>query len=53
MEATGALNTLERIRADGVDKPPTNTNHLRLYSHNLCPFAARARYALAANGIQF
>ena len=53
MEASEALHSLQRIRADGVEKPPTNKNHPRLYSHNLCPFAARARYALAANGIQF
>ena len=53
MEATEALNSLERIKADGVDKPPINKNHPRLYTHNLCPFAARARYALAANGVKF
>ena len=53
MEATEAFNTLERIKADGADKPPVNKNYPRLYSHNLCPFATRARYALAANGIEF
>ena len=34
-------------------KPELNKNHYRLYGHNLCPFVARARYALAAKGIQF
>ena len=29
----------------------TNLNYFRLYQHNLCPFAARARYAFAAKKI--
>ena len=32
-------------------KPETNKTHLRMYTHNLCPFAARARYAFAAKKI--
>ena len=34
-------------------KPALNKNHARLYGHNLCPFVARARNALAARGIEF
>jgi glutathione S-transferase len=34
-------------------KPEVNQNFLRLYDHNLCPFASRARYALALAGIEF
>jgi len=46
-------NSLVRIQADGAEKPLTNTQYPRLYSHNLCPFSARCRYSLAAKGLQF
>ena len=47
--------TLTRICA-GINKSPKpalNKKHIRLYNHNLCPFAARGRYALSAKGIKF
>ena len=49
------LHTLEQFFYAGGDepKPETNKNYLRLYGHNLCPFVARARYALALKGIPF
>ena len=49
------LHTLKRIIAVAGDhaKPEVNKNHLRLYGHNLCPFVARARYALAAKKVEF
>ena len=48
------LHTLDTLFYGGDEpKPETNKNHLRLYGHNLCPFVARARYALALKGIQF
>ena len=52
--AEANISTLERIMhpRDGT-KPETNTHFVRLYNHNLCPFSARARYYLAAKGIQF
>ena len=34
-------------------KPATNQNHLRMYSHNLCPFVCRARYTFAAKDVPF
>jgi len=34
-------------------KPATNTAHLRLYHHNLCPFSGRARYSLSAKAVPF
>lgn len=34
-------------------KQVTNKRHYRLYTHNLCPFATRARYAFALKGIHF
>ena len=45
---------LERIThpRDGT-KPAINTQYVRLYNHNLCPFSTRARYYLAAKGIKF
>ena len=48
-------NTLERMFYAGGDlpKPATNTNHLRMYGHNLCPFVARARYAFSAKQVEF
>ena len=48
-------DTLARIfYAGGSEpKPATNKNHYRLYGHNLCPFVARARYALSAKGVEF
>mmetsp|Transcript_15974 Transcript_15974/g.34676 ORF Transcript_15974/g.34676 Transcript_15974/m.34676 type:complete len:270 (-) Transcript_15974:106-915(-) len=36
-----------------IPKPDLNKKYYRLYTHNLCPFAARARYAFAAKGIPF
>jgi len=48
-------NTLERIIYAGGEtpKPAPNTNYLRIYGHNLCPFVARARYAFSAKQIEF
>lgn len=46
-------NSLVRIQADGAEKPLTNNQYPRLYTHNLCPFSARCRYSLAINGIKF
>ena len=39
--------------AGNIPKPPTNTKFIRHYTHNLCPFSARARYTFAAKGIPF
>jgi len=36
-----------------IPKPELNKAHFRLYTRNLCPFAARARYAFAAKDIPF
>jgi hypothetical protein len=49
------LHTLEPFIWPGgkAPKPETNQNHLRLYGHNLCPYVARARFALSAKGIKF
>ena len=49
------LQSTERIFYSGgqIPKPETNTNYIRLYGHNLCPFASRARYALALAKIPF
>ena len=38
---------------EAMPKPATNTNHVRLYEHNLCPFCARARYYLSCKEIPF
>lgn len=48
-------NSLDRMLYHGGEnpKPATNTQHLRLYHHNLCPFSARARYTLSAKGVVF
>jgi len=49
-------NTLERMFYEGgieTPKPATNTTHLRVYGHTLCPFVARARYTLSAKQIEF
>lgn len=52
---TDRLHTLEPFiyRSSTVPKPETNENHFRIYGHNLCPFVARARYALAAKNVPF
>lgn len=34
-------------------KPETNKEHVRIYNHNLCPYAERGRLGLAAKKIQF
>ena len=34
-------------------KPPTNTSHVRMYGHNLCPFVTRARYAFACKEVPY
>ena len=48
-----ATQTLKTLFYPGspLGRPATNLNFLRLYQHNLCPFAARARYAFAAKEI--
>ncbi len=50
-----STQTLERIisAAGNQIKQEVNKNHLRLYGHTLCPFVARARYALALKKIPF
>ena len=55
MKNAVTLQSLDSILYAGGDdpKPDTNQNHFRLYGHNLCPFTARARYALALKGISF
>eukprot|EP00959_Pyramimonas_sp_CCMP1952_P208410 4359615-Pyramimonas_sp.AAC.2 len=39
--------------AGSIPKPELNKTSFRQYTHNLCPFAARARYAFAAKDIPF
>ena len=53
--AESKLHTLERFMWPGGSepKPATNQNHLRMYSHNLCPFVCRARYTFAAKDVPF
>lgn len=55
MKMEERCDTLEPFiwRGGSCEKPPTNKNHLRLYSHNLCPFVARVRYTLACKEIPF
>ena len=36
-----------------TEPPLVDNEENRLYGHNLCPYTARARYALAAAGIKF
>ena len=50
-----STQTLERIisAAGNQAKQEVNKNHLRLYGHTLCPFVARARYALVLKKIAF
>jgi len=54
-KAQSKFQTLDRFVWPGGDhpKPETNQNHIRLYSHNLCPFVCRARWALAAKDLPF
>ena len=49
------FQSLKQLIYPGGDmpKPETNKNHLRMYTHNLCPFATRARYAFVAKNIPF
>lgn len=49
------FNTLERFMWPGGQepKPPTNANHVRMYSHNLCPFVQRARWTFACKDVPF
>jgi len=50
-----STQTLERIisPAGNQVKQEVNKNYLRLYGHTLCPFVARARYAMALKKIPF
>ena len=50
-----STQTLERIISTpgNQEKFEVNKNHLRVYGHTLCPFVARARYALALKKIPF
>lgn len=34
-------------------KPETNKNYPRVYGHNSCPYAERARLALSLKGVEF
>ena len=34
-------------------KPPTNTSHVRMYGHNLCPFVTRARWTFSCKDVAF
>ena len=54
-EENNNFETAEKIfyRAGDAPKPPTNPNYMRLYSHNLCPFSARARYTFSAKAVPF
>ena len=52
MSETQDLTTLKYYEGD-LPKPETNKNYFRLYNSNLCPFAERARLALAAKKIPF
>ena len=48
------LGNADQISCPKLDeKPATNTERIRLFHHNLCPFSARARYTLSAKGIDF
>ena len=53
--AESKFNTLERFMWPGGQeaKPPTNTGHVRMYGHNLCPFVARARWAFACKDVPY
>ena len=55
MVDTDSTQTLNRIVAGTLDepKPVTNKNHLRVYNHPLCPYAARGRYTLSAKAVEF
>jgi hypothetical protein len=46
---------LKAIYYSGADepKPATNPEHLRLYSHELCPYVERSVLALRAKQIPF
>ena len=35
------------------EKPATNTNHLRMYGHNLCPFVQRSRWTFACKEVPY
>ena len=55
-KSEGKLDTQDTLIWPGgnsQEKPETNKSFLRLYSHNMCPFAERARLALAAKQIPF
>mmetsp|Transcript_20235 Transcript_20235/g.14935 ORF Transcript_20235/g.14935 Transcript_20235/m.14935 type:complete len:199 (-) Transcript_20235:214-810(-) len=41
------------IMDSSTPRPPVNKKHLRMYGHNLCPFAERTRLAFAAKGVKF
>lgn len=56
--ANSCSNIPEHLRTiyySGGDlpKPETNPQHIRLYGHNLCPFAERAELSLRAKQIDF
>ena len=55
VDTTDNTQTLTRIVAGTLEepKPATNKNHIRVYNHNLCPFAARGRYAMSAKAVEF
>lgn len=55
VDTTDNTQTLTRIVAGTLEepKPATNKNHIRVYNHNQCPFAARGRYALSAKAVEF
>ena len=40
-------------RGGDRERPETNMNYYRLYSHNLCPYSARVRYTMNFLGIKF
>ena len=49
------MQSLDRFIWPGGNepKPETNQNYVRMYSHNLCPYVARARFAFACKEIPY
>ena len=48
-------NSLETLylTQDINDKPPTNTQYMRLYGHHCCPFVERVRLTLGAKRVKY
>ena len=52
VDSYNSLETLYLTR-DINDKPPNNTQYLRLYGHYCCPFVERVKLTLAAKSIPY